>query len=76
MKPYRSKSNKSSGVTAYHTGMDFIDVQFGSAEIYHYTYASAGEKVVEQMKALARANKGLSTFISRNDPEYENKYSG
>lgn len=70
MTPYKSKSGKSSGVTAFDIGEDYIRIQFNYTEIYTYTYKTAGEKAVERMKALAKAQKGLSTFISRNQPGY------
>ena len=70
MTPYKSKSGKSSGVTAFDIGEDYIRVQFNFIETYTYSYKTAGEKAVEKMKALAQAQKGLSTYISRNQPAY------
>jgi hypothetical protein len=71
MIPYSSKSGKTSGVTGYKIGRDFILVHFNSTEIYRYSYRSAGRSVVETMKGLAQASMGLSTFISQNQPDYE-----
>ena len=55
-----------SGVTAYKSGPDSICVEFNHNAVYLYTYASAGKNVVETMKKLAKAGKGLSTYISRS----------
>ncbi len=71
MKTYKNRSGKKSGVTAYEIGNDFIIVQFNYSKKYRYTYHSAGRKAVETMKSLALARKGLSTFISQNQPGYE-----
>lgn len=54
-----------SGVSAYQIGSDSIAVAFGPDDIYLYTYASAGKKMIEKMKKLAIAGKGLSTYISQ-----------
>jgi hypothetical protein len=53
-----------SGASAYEIGADFIRVQFSTGAIYLYTYASAGQGNVEQMKALAQRGKGLNAFIN------------
>ncbi|MXV14794.1 hypothetical protein [Hufsiella ginkgonis] len=70
MTPYKSKSGKPSGVTAYETGGNFIKVEFNHAQVYTYSYRSAGRQMVEEMKTRALAGQGLSTFISQNDPGY------
>jgi hypothetical protein len=69
---YKSLGEKQSGVTSYKIGKDFIEVQF-DGWLYIYTYASAGKKSIEEMKHYAKANKGLSTFISQHHPQYEKK---
>jgi len=71
MRPYNSKSGKSSGVTGYISGKDYIVVQFNNNTIYKYSYKSAGRDAVETMKVLASAMKGLSTYISQYNPGYE-----
>lgn len=71
MKAYKSKSGKESGVAGYSAGADFIVITFAAGEVYKYTYDSAGEQHVEQMKALAEKQKGLSTYISQHHPGYE-----
>lgn len=55
-----------SGVLAYEIGHDSIAVKFANGHVYQYTYRSAGLASVEQMKVLARAGRGLSTFISQH----------
>jgi len=65
LKKYRNVSGKS-GVSAYEIGEDFILIQFvNTRETYVYNYGMPGRETVEQMKALARSGKGLSTFISQ-----------
>jgi hypothetical protein len=56
---------KGSGVEAYCIGDDSISVRFVDGSTYEYTHASTGREQVEQMKVLALAGRGLSTFISR-----------
>ena len=65
MERYRNLDGNS-GVLAYQVGEHAIAVQFRNGDIYDYTYASAGRRNVEQMKRLARAGRGLSTFISQH----------
>lgn len=54
-----------SGVVAYEIGDEHIEVRFHDEVVYTYTYQSAGRGNVEQMKRLAKAGRGLSSFISR-----------
>jgi len=73
MTPYKNLSGDS-GVTAYAIGRDFIDVRFAGGDIYRYTSASAGAADLSQMKQLAVAGRGLSTFISQQVRErYESR---
>lgn len=71
MKRYISRSGKTSGVIAFELGSDFITVQFDNLKTYTYSYRSAGAATVQQMKALALAQEGLSTFIAKHDPGFE-----
>jgi len=64
MEKYRNL-NGNSGVTGYEIYDIGIRVEFSHDTIYNYTYASAGKRVIERMKKLAAAGKGLSTYISR-----------
>jgi hypothetical protein len=61
----RYKNSVNSGVLAYEIGEDRIKVKFLDGTIYLYTYQSAGEHNIEQMKALAEQGKGLTTFINQ-----------
>lgn len=72
MTPYSTKSGKQSGVEAYKIGEDFISIKFREKSfLYKYSYESAGKMVIEDMKSLATAQQGLSTYISQHDPPYE-----
>lgn len=53
-----------SGVNAYEIGSDFIRVKFSTGAIYLYTYASAGQINIDQMKILAQRGEGLNAFIN------------
>lgn len=70
MKRYRNLSGNS-GVVAYDDPPGAIVVQFTDGEPYKYTDASAGRDVVAEMQRLARAGRGLSSYISRNKPRFE-----
>jgi hypothetical protein len=54
-----------SGVAYYESGTDFIRVQFRNGSTYVYDYTRPGIHHVEHMKELARAGKGLTTYISQ-----------
>src|SRR5689334_18273680 len=62
--PYRS-GRGSSGVVAYALADDSMHIQFRSGDVYVYTPAATGRLHLKVMKQLARANAGLSTYISR-----------
>jgi len=61
----RYKSTVNSGVLAYEIGDDRIKIKFLDGTIYLYTYQSAGTENIEQMKTLANAGRGLTTFINQ-----------
>jgi len=65
MKKYLNKEGHS-GVTGYEVNSNSIAVEFKHDAVYLYTYKSAGKKVIEKMKSLAKAGRGLSTYISQN----------
>ena len=65
MEPYKNLSGNS-GVESFEIGRGFIRVQFHDEPPYLYTDQNVGHENVEQMKHLARAGKGLSTFISKH----------
>jgi len=56
--------NGDSGVVAYALGRDYIEVRFRDGPVYTYTYEQPGREDVERMKILAKAGRGLSTYIS------------
>jgi hypothetical protein len=62
-----------SGIESYEIGPDFIEIRFHHRPPYVYSYQSAGRANVEHMKVLAKAGRGLSTFISQN-PSVRNGY--
>lgn len=70
MKRYRNLSGNS-GVIAYDDRPGVILVRFTGGDIYEYTDASAGAPVVAEMQRLARAGRGLSSYIARHRPRYE-----
>jgi len=73
MRPYLNLSGES-GVRAYDLGPDFIVIEFhGRDKLYRYTSRRVGREKVEEMKRLAVAGRGLSTFINQH-PEVKNGY--
>lgn len=63
--PRYKNTSGDSGICSYEIGVDFIDVQFTDGFTYRYSYSSAGENNVEEMKLLAEAGKGLNSFINQ-----------
>lgn len=74
MESYKSRSRKPSGVIGFEIADKSISVQFTNRVVYNYTYDSTSEDVVEEMKALAIDQLGLSTFIAQNKPPYSDKH--
>jgi len=72
MERYRNLGGDS-GVAGYEIRPDAIIVQFSTGARYTYTYGSAGQGNVEQMKQLATAGHGLNAFINRAKPGYASK---
>jgi hypothetical protein len=70
--PY-ARLSQNPGVIEYDPGPDFIRVRFQNPTIYTYTIRSAGHAAIAEMKRLAAAGQGLSTYIARNKPPYESK---
>ena len=58
--------SRESGVVAYDIDAGQIIVQFRNGERYLYTEDSAGAANIATMQELARAGRGLSTFISQH----------
>ena len=55
-----------SGVVAYETTADAITLTFVGGERYVYTHERPGRDAVDRMKALAKAGRGLATFVSQH----------
>jgi hypothetical protein len=62
MKKYKNITGRS-GVTGYDYGEAWIDVRW-SNQIYRYEVERVGAQHLEEMKRLADAGSGLSTYIS------------
>lgn len=65
---YKNLSGQSN-VSRYRIGQDFIIVEFKTSgkdgsNTYRYSYASAGQINVEEMKKLAVKGIGLNSFIN------------
>jgi hypothetical protein len=65
MQRYGNQSRES-GVVAYDIDAGQIIVQFRNGDRYLYTEDSAGAANIAAMQELARAGRGLSTFISQH----------
>jgi len=73
MQRYGNQSRES-GVVAYDIDAGRIIVQFRNGERYLYTEDSAGAANIAKMQELARAGRGLSSFISQHvHDRYERK---
>ena len=64
MKRYRNLDGNS-GVTAYENGCGFIRIRFVNGDTYEYTDKATGPEHVANMQQLARAGRGLATYVSR-----------
>lgn len=62
--------NGHSGVVAYELRPSGLRVKFVNGAVYEYTPASAGAQAIADMRALAQAGRGLSTFIAKQKPPY------
>ncbi|MFL5764991.1 MAG: hypothetical protein ACJ77K_13690 [Bacteroidia bacterium] len=59
------KLSGNTGVSGYEILKDGIIIRFQDGRTYLYTNRSAGAIAIGQMKQLAAAGKGLTTFINR-----------
>lgn len=55
-----------SGVVAFAIGPAGIAVEFSNGAVYVYDLERPGRHAVADMKRLARAGRGLATYISRH----------
>ena len=75
MPRYRNLSG-GSGVVAYEITADSITLTFANGDRYLYGPARPGSAAVARMKALAKAGRGLATFVSQHVGDaYERKFS-
>jgi hypothetical protein len=70
MRRYRGADNDT-GVSAYALLEDAIEIQFKDGGVYRYSAKRPGAELVAEMRRLAIAGKGLSTFINQHVREYE-----
>lgn len=66
MKPYKSLSGKRAGVIAYEIGENYILIQFDKKKIYKYVESSNSKEIIDHMKMLAEASRGLTSYIIKN----------
>lgn len=64
MEKYRNQSGKS-GVIGYIIKEKSIQVFFKDGSKYLYTYKSAGKRIIEIMKELAKFGIGLNRYINK-----------
>jgi hypothetical protein len=65
MKRYGNRHGQS-GVVAYSTTPASIIVRFANGDLYEYADTRPGRIIVDRMKVLAAAGRGLSTFIAQH----------
>lgn len=63
MQSYTNYSGNSN-VVSFEIGSIYITVQFSTGHPYTYSYGKAGVAHVEKMKELARAGRGLNSYIN------------
>lgn len=79
MTDYQNLSGRSN-VAQFEIGRDYVNVKFKTTNndgcnTYKYSYRSAGQYNVEQMKSLATRGIGLNSFIMTDARDlYENKW--
>lgn len=64
MKPYLDQAGRS-GIEAFEIRDESIVIEFKRDGRYIYNYQTPGKEHVEEMKRLAIAGRGLSTYISQ-----------
>lgn len=64
MEKYKNLGGNSN-VVGYEISVGEITVQFGDGAVYLYTTQSAGAVSITEMHKLAKAGKGLNSYIGR-----------
>ncbi len=64
MKKYKGSGN--AGVSAYNIIDEGIILKFKDGSAYLYDYIKPGKEDVENMKILAIAGKGLTTYVNKH----------
>jgi hypothetical protein len=72
MQHYKNLAGNS-GVAAFEILSEAIRVRFAKGGTYLYDYGTPGPEHVEEMKKLARAGRGLCTYIARFGGAYAEK---
>jgi curved DNA-binding protein CbpA len=62
--------NRESGIAKYTYGADWIRVQFNDGDTYEYRASKIGQLHINEMKRLADAGDGLSTYINTHRDVY------
>jgi hypothetical protein len=66
MQRYRD-TDHDSGVHSFEINDNSIIIKFsGTSRTYTYSYVSAGQQHIENMKRLALAGDGLNAYINKN----------
>jgi hypothetical protein len=65
VQPYQNLSGNS-GIVEFKNQPDFIIVRFDGGDLYVYMSEKVSRRHVEEMKRLAVAGKGLSTYITQH----------
>ena len=63
-----------SGVNAFEIGNDYITVRFSTYATYKYTYESAGQNHIENMKSLTLKGEGMNSYIKKNEKYQQASY--
>jgi hypothetical protein len=74
MQSYVSTSGKPFGATGFRFESSGIVIRFKGGLHYRYTHASCGVAHVDEMKRLALAGAGLSTYVAQNQPAYADRW--
>lgn len=65
MQQYKGQNDHHAGVRAYEMLPDGIILEFQDHRTYLYNYEKPGKHHVEEMKRLAEAGSGLTTYVNQ-----------